>query len=189
MRQVARPRFSTLSAGHTCSRPQKAADDIQRLVEMVKKRQYDPLIVFSFSKKECEAHATATHTLDINTGAERVPAERACPGTCNMECELHLHNVQETPKVHTHTHTHTLSLSLSSLPPPDEEKANIEKIFRAAIDSLSDDDQRLPQVRAACVHCSMVRHLFPARHGKARQGMALNMALSARPVGVRTACR
>ena len=113
MRQVARPRFSTLSAGHTCSRPQKAADDIQRLVEMVKKRQYDPLIVFSFSKKECEAHATATHTLDINTGAERVPAERACPGTCNMECELHLHNVQETPKVHTHTHTHTHSLSLS----------------------------------------------------------------------------
>jgi len=47
-----------------------AAADIQKLVKMVVDRGYDPAIVFSFSKRECEAHGAATAAVDLNTPAE-----------------------------------------------------------------------------------------------------------------------
>jgi hypothetical protein len=39
-----------------------------KLVVEVVKRKYDPFIVFSFSKRECEAHANAIQALDMTEG-------------------------------------------------------------------------------------------------------------------------
>ena len=38
-----------------------------KIVKMIMERQFAPVIVFSFSKKECEAYALAMSKLDFNT--------------------------------------------------------------------------------------------------------------------------
>lgn len=75
----------------------KAAEesDIFKMVKMIIQRQYDPVILFSFSKRECEFLAMQMAKMDLNG---------------------------------------------------DIEKDNIEKIFWCAMDMLSDDDKKLPQV-------------------------------------------
>ncbi|XP_026425466.1 DExH-box ATP-dependent RNA helicase DExH9-like [Papaver somniferum] len=69
--------------------------DIYKLVKMIIQRQYDPVIIFSFSKRECESLAMMMAKMDLSD---------------------------------------------------DVEKANIEEIFWNAMDLLSDDDKKLPQV-------------------------------------------
>ncbi|KAJ4959313.1 hypothetical protein NE237_026424 [Protea cynaroides] len=69
--------------------------DIFKMVKMIIQRQYDPVILFSFSKRECEFLAMQMAKMDLNG---------------------------------------------------DDEKENIEKIFWSAMDMLSDDDKKLPQV-------------------------------------------
>ncbi|XAR56255.1 RNA helicase [Bertholletia excelsa] len=69
--------------------------DIFKMVKMIVQRQYDPVILFSFSKRECELLAMQMAKMDLNE---------------------------------------------------DDEKANIETIFWSAMDMLSDDDKKLPQV-------------------------------------------
>ncbi|PSS02926.1 DExH-box ATP-dependent RNA helicase [Actinidia chinensis var. chinensis] len=69
--------------------------DIFKMVKMIVQRQYDPVILFSFSKRECEILAMQMAKMDLNE---------------------------------------------------DDEKANIETIFWSAMDMLSDDDKKLPQV-------------------------------------------
>lgn len=64
---------------------------------MVMKRGYDPFIVFSFSKKECESLALSLSGLDLNTL---------------------------------------------------DEKQLVEGVFKNAIDVLTEEDQRLPQIGA-----------------------------------------
>ncbi|KAK9750052.1 hypothetical protein RND81_02G169900 [Saponaria officinalis] len=69
--------------------------DIFKLVKMLIQRQYDPVILFSFSKRECENLAMQMAKMDLNV---------------------------------------------------DDEKVNVETIFWSAMDILSDDDKKLPQV-------------------------------------------
>ncbi|CAM6113273.1 unnamed protein product [Calypogeia fissa] len=69
--------------------------DIFKLVKMIMLRQYDPVIVFCFSKRDCEAQAVQMERLDLTD---------------------------------------------------DDEKKLVEQIFRSAVDTLSDDDLKLPQV-------------------------------------------
>ncbi|XP_076946551.1 DExH-box ATP-dependent RNA helicase DExH9-like isoform X2 [Bidens hawaiensis] len=69
--------------------------DIFKMVKMIIQRQYDPVIIFSFSKRECEFLAMQMAKMDLND---------------------------------------------------DDEKANTETIFWSAMDMLSDDDKKLPQV-------------------------------------------
>ncbi|KAL0387253.1 UNVERIFIED_CONTAM: DExH-box ATP-dependent RNA helicase DExH9 [Sesamum radiatum] len=69
--------------------------DIFKMVKMIILRQYDPVICFSFSKRECEFLAMQMAKMDLNN---------------------------------------------------DDEKVNIETIFWSAMDMLSDDDKKLPQV-------------------------------------------
>ncbi|KAL5813687.1 hypothetical protein ACOSQ4_024328 [Xanthoceras sorbifolium] len=69
--------------------------DIFKMVKMIIQRQYDPVIIFSFSKRECEFLAMQMAKMDLTE---------------------------------------------------DDEKANIETIFWSAMDMLSDDDKKLPQV-------------------------------------------
>lgn len=69
--------------------------DIFKMVKMIIQRQYDPVILFSFSKRECEFLAMQMAKMDLNEEGE---------------------------------------------------KDNIEKIYWSAMDMLSDDDKKLPQV-------------------------------------------
>ena len=73
------------------------AADLVRIVEMVMSRNYDPVIIFSFSKRECEVYANSLmrKNFDFNDA---------------------------------------------------NAKAAITQIFKAAIENLSEDDRKLPQV-------------------------------------------
>lgn len=45
--------------------------DIYRIIKMVMLKNYHPVIVFSFSKRECEANALQMSRLDFNDGREK----------------------------------------------------------------------------------------------------------------------
>lgn len=62
---------------------------------MIMERNFAPVIVFSFSKKDCEAYALQMSRLDFNS---------------------------------------------------EEEKALVDEVFNNAIDNLSEEDKKLPQV-------------------------------------------
>jgi ATP-dependent RNA helicase DOB1 len=49
----------------------KGNSDIYRIVKMIMERHYDPVIVFSFSKKQCETLATQMAKLDFNDENEK----------------------------------------------------------------------------------------------------------------------
>lgn len=68
------------------------------IVKMIMERNFAPVIVFSFSKKDCEAYALQMSKLNFNS---------------------------------------------------EEEKALVDEVFNNAIDNLSDDDKKLPQVNTA----------------------------------------
>jgi superfamily II RNA helicase len=46
----------------------KGPPDIYKILRMIMERNYNPVIVFSFSKKECEQHALHMAKLDFSTG-------------------------------------------------------------------------------------------------------------------------
>ncbi|XP_024236922.1 exosome RNA helicase MTR4 isoform X1 [Oncorhynchus tshawytscha] len=73
----------------------RGLSNVFKIVKMIMERNFQPVIIFSFSKKECEAYALQVSKLDFNT---------------------------------------------------DEEKKLVEEVFNNAIDCLSDDDKKLPQV-------------------------------------------
>ncbi|XP_050401824.2 exosome RNA helicase MTR4 [Patella vulgata] len=66
-----------------------------KIVKMIMERNFAPVVVFSFSRKECEAYGMSMAKLDFNT---------------------------------------------------DEEKTLVDEVFNNAIDALSDEDKKLPQV-------------------------------------------
>eukprot|EP01122_Echinamoeba_exundans_P012015 TRINITY_DN4942_c0_g1_i1.p1 TRINITY_DN4942_c0_g1~~TRINITY_DN4942_c0_g1_i1.p1 ORF type:complete len:1148 (-),score=326.50 TRINITY_DN4942_c0_g1_i1:30-3077(-) len=77
-------------------REKKSKNDIFTVIEGMRKRHYDPLIVFAFSKKACEAlSGQIKDKVDFNT---------------------------------------------------DEEKKMVDLIFHNAVDTLSEEDKKLPQV-------------------------------------------
>ncbi|KAJ4754730.1 ATP-dependent RNA helicase [Rhynchospora pubera] len=45
--------------------------DIYRIVKMIMERQFQPVIIFSFSRRECEHHAMSMAKLDFNTQEEK----------------------------------------------------------------------------------------------------------------------
>ncbi|KXZ50647.1 hypothetical protein GPECTOR_15g331 [Gonium pectorale] len=77
--------------------PDSQKSDIFKLVRMIMERNYDPVIVFSFSKRECEALAAQMAPLELNS---------------------------------------------------DDEKALVANVYWSAMECLSQDDQRLPQISA-----------------------------------------
>ncbi|XP_033636564.1 exosome RNA helicase MTR4-like [Asterias rubens] len=74
----------------------KGPSNIFKIVKMIMERMFQPVIVFSFSKKECEAYAMQMSKLDFNS--------------------------------------------------TQEEKKLVTEVFNNAIDCLSDEDKKLPQV-------------------------------------------
>ncbi|XP_037340637.2 exosome RNA helicase MTR4 [Pungitius pungitius] len=75
--------------------PTKGPSNVFKIVKMIMERNFQPVIIFSFSKKECEAYALQVAKLDFNR---------------------------------------------------DDEKRLVEEVFNNAVDCLSDEDKKLPQV-------------------------------------------
>ncbi|XP_032425797.1 exosome RNA helicase MTR4 [Xiphophorus hellerii] len=73
----------------------KGPSSVFKIVKMIMERNFQPVIIFSFSKKDCEAYALQVSKLDFNN---------------------------------------------------DDEKRLVEEVFNNAVDCLSDDDKKLPQV-------------------------------------------
>lgn len=73
----------------------QSGSNVFKIVKMIMERNYAPVIIFSFSKKECEGYALQMSKLDFNT---------------------------------------------------EEEKKLVDEVFKNAIDCLSDEDKKLPQV-------------------------------------------
>ena len=73
----------------------QAGVDCYKIIKMIMERHYDPVIVFSFSKRDCESLALQMSKLDFNEKAE---------------------------------------------------KKAVDAIFNNAIDTLAEDDKKLPQV-------------------------------------------
>lgn len=69
--------------------------NIFKIVKMIMERNFAPVIIFSFSKKDCEVYALAMAKLDFNTS---------------------------------------------------EEKKLVDEVFNNAMDVLSEEDRKLPQV-------------------------------------------
>ncbi len=44
------------------------SSNVFKIVKMIMEKHYEPVIVFSFSKRECEAHAMLMSKLDFNSG-------------------------------------------------------------------------------------------------------------------------
>jgi ATP-dependent RNA helicase DOB1 len=47
------------------------SSDIYKIVRMIMERHYEPVIIFSFSKRECEAHALTMSKLDFSNDDEK----------------------------------------------------------------------------------------------------------------------
>ncbi|XP_013861952.1 exosome RNA helicase MTR4 [Austrofundulus limnaeus] len=73
----------------------RGPSSVFKIVKMIMERNFQPVIIFSFSKKECEAYALQVAKLDFNS---------------------------------------------------DDEKRLVEEVFSNAVDCLSDEDKKLPQV-------------------------------------------
>ncbi|XP_062334060.1 exosome RNA helicase MTR4 [Osmerus eperlanus] len=73
----------------------RGPSNVFKIVKMIMERNFQPVIIFSFSKKECEAYALQVSKLDFNT---------------------------------------------------EDEKKLVEEVFNNAVDCLSDEDKKLPQV-------------------------------------------
>ncbi|XP_005095875.3 exosome RNA helicase MTR4 [Aplysia californica] len=69
--------------------------DCYKIVKLIMERNFSPVIVFSFSRKDCEGYGMQMSKLDFNT---------------------------------------------------EDEKALVEEVFNNAVDALSDEDKKLPQV-------------------------------------------
>ncbi|EQC39969.1 hypothetical protein, variant [Saprolegnia diclina VS20] len=54
----------------------KIGADVFRIVKLVMERQYDPVIIFSFSKRECEAYALLLSKLDFTTDEEKTMVDQ-----------------------------------------------------------------------------------------------------------------
>jgi ATP-dependent RNA helicase DOB1 len=57
--------------GGSDGRSKKGGSDIYKIVKVIMEKNYDPVIIFAFSKRECEALAASMHNLDLNNEDER----------------------------------------------------------------------------------------------------------------------
>jgi ATP-dependent RNA helicase DOB1 len=63
---------NTAAAGKQFGKDRKTmkggSSNVFKIVKMIMEKHYEPVIVFSFSKRECEAHAMLMSKLDFNSG-------------------------------------------------------------------------------------------------------------------------
>lgn len=56
--------------------PGSGGSDIYKIVKMIMERKFQPVIIFSFSRRECEQHAMSMSKLDFNTQEEKDVVEQ-----------------------------------------------------------------------------------------------------------------
>lgn len=56
------------SKGERNQAMQKTTNNVTLLIRTIREREYLPCIVFSFSRKECEAYASGLKDMDFNDG-------------------------------------------------------------------------------------------------------------------------
>lgn len=64
------------AGGGSGGQKKKVGTDVYRIVKLIMERQYDPVIIFSFSKRECEAYALLMSKLDFNTEEEKLMVDQ-----------------------------------------------------------------------------------------------------------------
>lgn len=64
------------AGGKAGGQKKKVGTDVFRIVKLIMERQYDPVIIFSFSKRECEAYALLMSKLDFNTEEEKLMVDQ-----------------------------------------------------------------------------------------------------------------
>ena len=129
-------------------------------------RNFQPVIIFSFSKKECEAYALQMSKLDFNSGeailwrymyggllrgrrwavARMWDFRLKCMGSNSgqiLKCAAHAVVLQ----CDNWELFFNWSYTCSSFPFQGQEKKLVEEVFNNAIDCLSDEDKTLPQVK------------------------------------------
>ncbi|KAA3680951.1 ATP-dependent RNA helicase DOB1, partial [Paragonimus westermani] len=118
-----------------------------KLVKLVMEQNLEPLIVFSFSKMDCEYYATQMNKMDFNTGARREFYCQLTPATFNDFC-FSYDFFPVTELFHALRIFHCMCIPVYFLfAGADTEKAAVDLVFNNAIDSLSAEDKRLPQVQ------------------------------------------
>lgn len=65
----------------------KGESNCLKVVRTIMERDLAPVIVFSFSKKDCEAYALAMSKLDFNTNEEKVSVEEVFNNAIDVLCE------------------------------------------------------------------------------------------------------
>lgn len=53
-----------------------ASQEMKKLITLIVQKSLDPVIVFSFSKRECEAYSLSLKNCDFNLEDERVAVEK-----------------------------------------------------------------------------------------------------------------
>ncbi|XP_050304302.1 exosome RNA helicase MTR4 [Anthonomus grandis grandis] len=73
-----------------------AETDIFKVVKMIMERNFAPVIIFSFSKKECEVYATQMAKLDFNTAPEKQLVDEVFNNAMDVlsESDRHLPQVE-----------------------------------------------------------------------------------------------
>eukprot|EP00850_Spirogloea_muscicola_P021605 SM000255S08784 [mRNA] locus=s255:18675:24924:- [translate_table: standard] len=117
------------------------ASDIFKIVRMIVERQYDPVIVFSFNKANCEALARQASPLDPSSGSQ---PDKTLFKTVTTSQVKTRDKEQKDTNLDWFTRFNMVKLDMNS----DDEKVLVEGIFRNAMDSLSDSDKKLPMVSA-----------------------------------------
>lgn len=144
---------------------------------MIMERNFQPVIIFSFSKKECEAYALQMSKLDFNSGKMilwrymyggllkgRKGGQWLVWGTSAQNVWVqtlvryisvaHLQLLGKPDKILAVVLQcdkwklfFNWSHTCSSFPFLGQEKKLVEEVFNNAIDCLSDEDKTLPQVK------------------------------------------
>ena len=103
----------------------KGVSNCFKLVKMTMERSMQPVIAFCFSRNNCEAFALEMSKLDFNNS--ELWSYFPFVVTCSMRYITHL----------------VITITV-------EEKSLVNEVFTNAIDCLSDEDKKLPQVRELC---------------------------------------
>ncbi|CAI7814643.1 unnamed protein product [Closterium sp. NIES-53] len=140
--------------------------DIYKIVKMIMQRQYDPVIVFSFSRADCEALALQMSRMDLNDDDEKTLIDGIFRNAIDSLAE----EDKKLPQMS--------GMDLND----DDEKTLIDGIFRNAIDSLAEEDKKLPQLKSAPSSRPCLYHAlpspFPSRQARLQALEAKHSAIS-----------
>ena len=70
------PKVGVLVVSKLANSPIAGSSDISKIVDMIIRKNYDPVIIFAFSKRECEALALNMSKIEVNNADEQASVEK-----------------------------------------------------------------------------------------------------------------